>query len=105
MDIVSYDYCNKEGRRIIADTSLAAFKSLTPKIKATQRNQIYEAIGHLGNATCWEIEEQLGLRHQSASIRITELVRMKRIFDTGERRPTDSGRMARVYKICEKDEC
>ena len=92
-----------------SDTSIQAYNSLPSKIKASQRQLIYETIEKLGSATCWEVRKELNLRHQSASVRITELVRMKRIFDTGERRPSDSNRKMRVYKICpldcEKNEC
>jgi hypothetical protein len=94
------DICTNKHRN--ADTSIEAYKSLPSKVKVTQRNLIFETIERLGNATCWEIEKELGLRHQSASVRITELVRMKRIFDTGERRLSDANRRVRVYKICQK---
>lgn len=48
-------------------------------------------------ATCDEVEVVLGLRHQTASARIRDLVIAKRIFDTGRRRLTRSGRKARIY--------
>ena len=78
-------------------------KSLPSKVKATQRQLIYETIERMGTATCWEVEKELNLLHQSASIRITELVKMRRIFDTGERRLSGSKRRVRVYKVVERD--
>ncbi len=45
-------------------------------------------------ATCDEIEAALGLRHQTASARIRELVLKRYIADTGVRRLTRSNRSA-----------
>jgi predicted Rossmann fold nucleotide-binding protein DprA/Smf involved in DNA uptake len=47
-------------------------------------------------ATCCEVENALGMRHQTASARLSELKRDGRVFRTGERRKTDSGRYAAV---------
>lgn len=49
--------------------------------------------------TCDEVEVLTGLKHQTVSARIRELVIMKAIEDTGDRRMTRSGRTARVYAI------
>jgi predicted transcriptional regulator len=46
--------------------------------------------------TCDEIETDLGLRHQTASARISELLASTRIIRTTIRRPTRSGRSASV---------
>lgn len=48
-------------------------------------------------ATCEEIEHALGMSHQTASARISELRRDEMIADSGRRRPTTSGRSARVH--------
>jgi predicted ArsR family transcriptional regulator len=53
-------------------------------------------------STCDDIERLLGLSHQTASARINELVREHEIIDSGARRPTKSGRKARVYKALEE---
>jgi hypothetical protein len=82
-----------------SDTSVAAFNSTPGSHRQVQRTRIYEKIGELNGATCSEIESLLGLSHQTASARITELQKYNRIFDTGERRLTQLGKKARVYKI------
>jgi transcription initiation factor IIE alpha subunit len=80
----------------------------TSKTKTTQRQLIFETIEKNGDATCWEIEKQLKLRHQTVSARISEMMKSKRIFDTGKKRLSDSKRRVRVYKVFNdnfKDEC
>jgi DNA-binding transcriptional ArsR family regulator len=49
--------------------------------------------------TCDAIERNTGLRHQTASARIYELRAMGLVVDTGERRPTRSGRLAIVWAV------
>jgi hypothetical protein len=49
-------------------------------------------------ATCDEAELALGLAHQTCSARFNQLrVELGKIRDSGERRPTRSGRKAAVY--------
>lgn len=50
-----------------------------------------------GGATCENVEEALGLRHQSAGPRIRELVQVGLVRDSGLRRLTRSGRSAIVW--------
>lgn len=47
--------------------------------------------------TCDDLELRLGLPHQTVSAAITAMLRNKMIVDSGERRPTRTGRKARVY--------
>ncbi len=60
-------------------------------------------IRHRGDegATCDEIEVETGLRHQTASARCRELELAGRIDKTPTKRPTRSGRAARVYRVSE----
>jgi predicted transcriptional regulator len=51
--------------------------------------------------TCDEIETDLGLRHQTASARISELLAVGRIIRTKIRRATRSGRSASVVVLPE----
>jgi predicted Rossmann fold nucleotide-binding protein DprA/Smf involved in DNA uptake len=81
-----------------ADTSKAAHKSVTPNVRAQQRQRVLSAIKP-GGSTCDEVEVALGTSHQATSARITELTAKGQIFDTGKRRKTRSGRGARVYKV------
>jgi hypothetical protein len=79
----------------MSDTSLAAYESLRDQLPSLR--DIIHAEIILENATCDEIEELYTLRHQTASARIRELVQAGKIYDTGLRRDTRSGRKARVY--------
>ena len=51
--------------------------------------------------TCDEMEQELGMSHQSCSARFSELKRDGQIAQIG-RRPTRSGRQAGVYRANEK---
>lgn len=50
-------------------------------------------------ATDDEVEEALGMRHQTASPRRLELLEKKLVEDSGERRATRSGCMATVWVV------
>lgn len=81
----------------VHENSIAAVESLDPEAKARREKQILAYIETNGNATCWEVESALGLLHQSASSTITRLRKAGHLVDTGERRPTNTGRMAAVW--------
>jgi hypothetical protein len=81
----------------VHENSISAIESLDPAAKARRAQQIFEYIKTNGGATCWEIEMALGLLHQSASSTITKLRNAGHLVDTGERRPTITGRMATVW--------
>lgn len=85
---------------MIAETSLEAFEAVKPKITA-QESLVFCQLRILGNATCQELEAATGLEHPSCSARITRLLALGRLKDTGERRKTRSGSRARVYAIVE----
>jgi hypothetical protein len=80
------------------DTSRAAFESLRPHLNRLQR-EVFGYVSARGTKgmTCDEIETQTGLAHQTASARIYELARSGVITDSGQRRPTISGRKAIVW--------
>lgn len=94
-------YPDRPGYVPDSDTSIGAADSLTDITVATLRGKIYALIEGFGasGATCDEVETYLGLRHQTASARIRELVLIGKIFDTGWRRLTRSGRKARIYYV------
>ncbi len=50
-------------------------------------------------ATCDEAEEILSLTHQGCSPRFTELSKAALIVESGDRRPTRSGRLAAVWIV------
>ena len=80
------------------DTSEMAADSVALSVK-TWRWRVLVTVCAAGQngMTCDEVEEHLGLVHQNASARIRELVLTGQIEDSGYRRPTRSGRAARVY--------
>jgi hypothetical protein len=84
-----------------SDTSLAAALSVIQGAENIRR-RVYRYIRDTGEtgATCDEVEIALEGRHTTISARIRELSIMHAIVDTGDRRPTSSGRSARIYRAC-----
>jgi hypothetical protein len=81
-----------------SDTSREAAESVVDNARQL-RAVVFSRIlgsGEVG-MTCDQVEVAMNGRHQTISARIRELVNEGRIIDTGERRPTRSGRGARVY--------
>lgn len=81
----------------VLQTSLDAKNSLGDETVDQLRSRIFVEVRERGGATCDEIEVALGLRHQTASARIRELVEAGKLVDSDERRPTRSGRDAVVW--------
>lgn len=82
-----------------ADTSVAAHAGTPEGQREIVRERVLAHVQGLAvGATCDEVERALGLSHQTASARITELLARGVLFDSGMRRPTVTGRTARVYK-------
>jgi len=86
-----------------SDTSKAAAESLDGAVLNDMQLKVLEAIidSPMG-MTCDELELQLGMRHQTASARVNELLKATYIEDSGERRKTSSGRQATVWKAGKK---
>lgn len=87
-----------------ADTSVQAFKETPQAVRNTGRAAVLKLIQETGSngITCERIEIRLGISHQTASARISELrLRDKLIVDSGRRRATQSGHKARVYVASE----
>ena len=80
------------------DTSREAAASIAGHV-AAMCAKVYAEFVICGTATCDEIEARLGMRHQTCSARIRDLVLMGKLVDTGQRRLTRSRRSARVYEI------
>lgn len=81
-----------------SDTSEEAAESVIG-ITGKLRRMVYEEIWRASDGrTCDEVEERLGMRHQTASARIRELSQKGHIRDSGLRRTTRSGRPATVWK-------
>jgi predicted transcriptional regulator len=86
-----------------SDTSRRAAESVVPHIGRLQVEILNHIIAAEG-ATCDELERALGLRHQTASARIHELVKVGLLRDSGTKRRTASGRSAVVWAHVKKDE-
>lgn len=65
----------------------------TPRL----RRLVFEEIRDAGGLTSDECEERLGMRHQTCSARVHELMTEGKIRDSGMRRKTRSGRTATVW--------
>jgi hypothetical protein len=85
----------------VQETSIAALNSISPKKKARREQNVLNYIKAKGGATCCEIEEAFGLLHQSASSSITRLRQTGRLVDSGDRRPTKTGRLAIVWRAAQ----
>ena len=93
-----YDLYNGMPPHNGTDTSIAAAESIS-EVSSALRAQVFDWIRACGKdgATCDEIEVGLGLRHQTASARIRELVLKNRTVDSAARRLTRSARLAIVW--------
>lgn len=83
----------------LTDTSKEAWRSILPKLILTWRETVRVLIDKREGLTCDEVEVIAGMKHQTASARIRDLYLEGAILDSGERRPTRSGRSAVVWKV------
>ena len=81
---------------MIQRTSLEAYFSVD---HASMRNRVLSKIEELGGCTCDELEIALDGKHQSVSATLTTARKNGLIFDTGQTRPTRSGRSAIVWDL------
>ena len=77
-------------------TSIAAAQEIAPHVTRLAET-VLEAV-RARPMNCWEIEQATGLSHQTASARLRELYLKGRIEESGQTRPTGSGRQAIVWK-------
>ena len=77
--------------------SIATLQSQDEETAAYRRNRIWRFIADRGGATCWAVEQAFGALHQTVSAAISNLSAHGLLVDTGERRPTGSGRKAIVW--------
>jgi hypothetical protein len=105
MTVDAYDLYGGTPPHSGGDTSRAAAESIRPHVSPLQALVLARiARRPRMGATCEEIEELTGLRHQTASARICELKERGRLEDSGLRRPTRSGRSAIVWRVRREDE-
>lgn len=78
-------------------TSKEAAKSMKPHTSRLAQ-RILEQI-RLHPSTCEEVEQATGLPHQTVSARIRALVLDGIVENSGDKRPTESGRRAIVWRV------
>jgi hypothetical protein len=74
------------------------------EVATAKRSLVLAAFRKLGPSTTDEIAHFLGWVHQSTSPRVYELSKAGELEDTGDRRPTERGRPAIVYKATRSPE-
>lgn len=80
-------------------TSVAAAASMADSADSV-RGRVFDFIAaRADGATCDEVEVGLGLKHQTASARIRELVLLGKVNKPGAKRLTGSGRAALVAMV------
>lgn len=77
-------------------TSKAAAASIKPDLGRLQQ-RVFDHI-QARPSTAREVEDALSMRTQTVTARIRELVLKNKLVDSGEKRETDSGRKAIVWK-------
>lgn len=80
------------------DTSVEAAEAIQPEVNRLHQ-LVIERISSVGSSTDDELEDALGLPHQTVSARRRELVLKGVLFDSGERRPTKHGKKAIVWTL------
>ncbi len=83
---------------MIQETSLKAFGSVQGALPGMKHRIVQEVVAADG-LTCDEVEQRLGLKHQSASACIRALVKEGVLTKTPDRRPTRSDRDAIVWRV------
>ena len=80
--------------------SVEAHESIAPRKRILRTQVVAYVAGRefAGGATVDEIEQGLGLTHQTVSARVTEAKARGELVPTGYRRKTRSGRYAAVLK-------
>lgn len=88
--------------RVVQQTSIDALRSIErviPPMDARVLNYIKNR-----PSTCWEIEQESELAHQTASSCLRRLTQRGQIIDSGDRRTTGSGRKAIVWRLTTAEE-
>jgi predicted transcriptional regulator len=89
----------------LPDTSLAAYKAVSPEMLTNHHSKIIEALRLSKNGLMYEqIAAQVKLDKHQVGRRISELESMQIIYKPGEKRNTSTGRSAYVYKLVQNGE-
>jgi predicted ArsR family transcriptional regulator len=79
-------------------TSAAALRSILPHLGDLNHEILRHIQSSPSGLTCDEVEQDLNLRHQTASARIRELAQHGLLVDSQERRRTRAGRSAAIWR-------
>jgi hypothetical protein len=82
---------------MMQDTSIDAYHSVDHK--SLEKKVLSHLALYADGATCDELEIAMNGRHQSISATLTHAKKKRFIVDSGERRPTRSGRQAIVWEL------
>ena len=87
-----------------SDSSVDTSRAAAAQILASQDRMVAEVFAAVqaagsGGLTCQEVEDLLGMLHQTASARIYDLHEAGGIIDSGQRRTTRSQRWAIVWVV------
>lgn len=81
-------------------TSFAAYESVKKEVISNHQSKIIEAISIIKSGTYEEIAIFLKWDDKNrAARRLSELERLQKVYKTGEKRKTKSGRDAYVYRL------
>lgn len=86
---------------MIASTSLAAGRSIPASTSKRLRLEVFKYILYAGRngKTIEEVSEETGIKLQTVCARRNELDKSGLVIDSGSRRPTLSGRSAKVWIV------
>ena len=75
--------------------------SNTKPYKMSLRTKIVKEVAKLKKGlTCEQIEKRLGAKHQTVSSALNALYKEGSIYRTGATRTTTSGRLAKIWSVC-----
>lgn len=86
------------------ETSLEAFREVTPQMLAEHHKTILIALKVLGNGNYEQIATAVAMEKHQVGRRLKELEVMQLIYKTGEKRLTSTNRSAYVYKLVQNGE-
>lgn len=86
-------------KRKVVETSQEAYHSVTPEMLTDIYKRILDALKVLGRGSAEQIGMQLTIDSIKVTRRISEMVKLGLIYNTGIKTPTRSGRSAYQYSL------
>ena len=103
LDVRKVDAMLRYDQPVMIDTSAEAKKSIQPHL-SKMKQRVVTSLRVDGDATDDELEQRLGMTHQSLSACRRGCVKDELVAPTGKTRPTRSGRRANVWTVTNKHE-